>query len=67
MSRTPDWARDGADWPHRDASRFIVAAGLRWHVQRIGAGPTLLLLHGTGAATHILAGLGNGRVADVKP
>ena len=24
-----DWARDGADWPNRDASRFVDAAGMR--------------------------------------
>ena len=46
------WERDGADWPNRDASAFVTAAGLRWHVQRLGAGPVVLLLHGTGAATH---------------
>lgn len=28
------------------------AAGLRWHVQVMGHGPVLLLLHGTGASTH---------------
>jgi magnesium chelatase accessory protein len=50
--RTMDWDRDGADWPLRDASRFVQAGGLRWHVQVLGAGPALLLLHGTGAATH---------------
>jgi magnesium chelatase accessory protein len=49
-----DWTRDGARWPNRAASRFVDAAGLRWHVQRSGSlgAPTLLLLHGTGAATH---------------
>jgi magnesium chelatase accessory protein len=51
-----DWARDGFDWPNRDASRFVEAGGLRWHVQVLGPAdpraPTLLLLHGTGAATH---------------
>jgi magnesium chelatase accessory protein len=51
-----DWARDGRDWPNRDASRFVEAGGLRWHVQAFGpASPgasVLLLLHGTGAATH---------------
>ncbi len=41
-----------ADWPNRDASLFIDAAGLRWHVQRAGRGPTILLLHGTAGATH---------------
>ena len=47
-----DWNRDGLDWPNRGASRFVQAGGLRWHVQEFGAGPTLLLVHGTGAATH---------------
>jgi magnesium chelatase accessory protein len=46
------WSRDGSDWPNRNASRFVEAAGIRWHVQRMGAGPPLLLIHGTGAATH---------------
>jgi magnesium chelatase accessory protein len=52
-----DWERDGADWPNRDASRFVVAGGLRWHVQVAGAGPVLLLVHGTAASTHSFAGL----------
>lgn len=52
MSRPLDWERDGRDWPNRDASRFVTAHGLRWHVQVMGEGPALLLLHGTGAATH---------------
>ena len=47
-----DWERDGADWPNRAASRFVTAGGLRWHVQVMGQGPVLLLLHGTGASTH---------------
>ncbi len=48
----PSWDKDGRDWPNRDASRFVEAAGMRWHVQRMGRGPPLLLVHGTGAATH---------------
>lgn len=52
-----DWDRDGADWPNRDASRFVEAGGLRWHVQQAGQGPAVLLVHGTGAATHSWAGL----------
>jgi magnesium chelatase accessory protein len=48
----PDWEIDGRDWPNRAASRFVTAGGLRFHVQVMGAGPVLLLLHGTGAATH---------------
>jgi magnesium chelatase accessory protein len=46
------WDRDGQDWPNRQASRFVQTARLRWHVQSMGAGPVLLLLHGTGASTH---------------
>jgi magnesium chelatase accessory protein len=51
------WNRDGADWPNREASRFVEARGIRWHVQRLGQGPALLLIHGTGAATHSWRGL----------
>ena len=60
-ARTPDaaaprgglnWARDGRDWPNRQYSRFVQADGMQWHVQIAGQGPVLLLLHGTGAATH---------------
>ena len=48
----PAWDREGRDWPNRAASRFVQAAGLRWHVQVMGAGPTVVLAHGTGSATH---------------
>lgn len=52
--KRPDWERDGKDWPNRDASRFVEAADLRWHVQEFGSprAPAALLIHGTGAATH---------------
>lgn len=48
------WERDGHDWPLREHSRFVEAAGVRWHLQRLGprAAPRVLLLHGTGASTH---------------
>jgi magnesium chelatase accessory protein len=52
MSGRLRWEDDGRDWPNRAASRFVAAGGLRWHVQVLGAGPVLLLVHGTGAATH---------------
>lgn len=52
MKPAPDWASDGHDWPNRAHSRFVEAGGLRWHVQILGSGPVLLLIHGTGAATH---------------
>lgn len=45
------------DWPNRQYSRRCEAAGINWHLQRFGSGPVLLLLHGTGAATHSWAGL----------
>ncbi|HEY0329576.1 MAG TPA: alpha/beta fold hydrolase BchO [Rhodopseudomonas sp.] len=48
----PRWDHEGRDWPNRESSRFVQAAGLRWHVQQMGRGPLLLLVHGTGAATH---------------
>ena len=47
-----DWDRDGADWPLREHSRFVEVGDLTWHVQDLGSGPILLLLHGTGASTH---------------
>lgn len=42
----------GAQWPNAHASRFIEAGGQRFHVQIMGRGPALLLVHGIGAATH---------------
>lgn len=50
--RSPSWSIEGRDWPNRDCSRFVASGGISWHVQEMGAGPGLLLLHGTGAATH---------------
>ncbi len=46
-----------ADWPHRETSDIVASGGLRWHVQQQGAGPPLLLLHGTGASLHSWCGL----------
>lgn len=47
-----DWSREGKSWPHAQHSRFVQAGGLRWHIQQMGDGPVLLLLHGTGASAH---------------
>jgi magnesium chelatase accessory protein len=52
MSPRLDWNKDGAGWPNREHSRFVDAGGLKWHVQVMGEGPALLLLHGTGASSH---------------
>ena len=53
----PRWDVEGRDWPNRARSRFVEAGRLRWHVQVMGPKntnntPVMLLLHGTGAATH---------------
>lgn len=64
MTQPLQWDTDGRDWPHRAHSRFVQAAGLRWHVQQFGSSsgegpdmPVALLLHGTGASTHSWRGL----------
>lgn len=48
----PRWDVEGRAWPNRQCSRLVETPGMRWHVQAAGQGPVLLLLHGTGAATH---------------
>jgi magnesium chelatase accessory protein len=54
MSAIPAWA---GVWPHAEASRLVEAGGIRFHVQEAGRGPTILLVHGTGGATHSWRGL----------
>ncbi len=46
-----------SDWPLREASQSVTCAPHRWHVQVIGEGATVLLLHGAGGATHSWRGL----------
>ena len=41
-----------ADWPLAEHSRMVHSFGTRWHVQQLGSGPLLLLIHGTAASTH---------------
>ncbi|MGQ0567309.1 MAG: alpha/beta fold hydrolase BchO [Gemmobacter sp.] len=41
-----------ADWPFRAVSLVVACPPHRWHVQVIGDGPTVLMLHGAGGATH---------------
>lgn len=50
-------AQPDADWPLRAHSRFVESDGLCWHVQLLGQGPPVLLLHGTGASTHSWRGV----------
>ena len=47
----------GPDWPWAAHSRFVQAGGIRWHVQRMGQGPIVLLLHGTGSGSFSWRGL----------
>jgi magnesium chelatase accessory protein len=47
-----DIAQIPADWPGRTHSRFVEHGALRWHLQQRGQGPLVLLVHGTGGATH---------------
>jgi len=53
----PNFDTDGLVWPHREASRFVEADGIRFHLQEMGAGPAVVLLHGTGASTHSWRGM----------
>jgi magnesium chelatase accessory protein len=52
-----DFAIDGVVWPNAAASRYVASDGMNWHVQQIGCGPSLLLVHGTGASVHSWEGL----------
>lgn len=45
------------DWPHTNASQFVFAANINWHIQKLGNGPTLVFIHGTGSSTHSWAKL----------
>ncbi|OZA18171.1 MAG: magnesium chelatase [Rhodobacterales bacterium 17-64-5] len=40
-----------ANWPFRDTSRHVACKPHLWHVQEMGSGPLVLLIHGAGGAT----------------
>lgn len=46
-----DWSRHSGDWPMSAQSRFVLCKPHKWHVQELGRGPTVLLVHGAGGAT----------------
>lgn len=52
-----DWAAHAAHWPLAEHSQFVNAGGIRWHVQVMGQGPVMLLLHGTGSGSFSWRGL----------
>lgn len=51
------WPADAKDWPLAEYSRQVLHRPHRWHVQEAGTGPTILLIHGAGGATHSFRGL----------
>ena len=52
MKSAPEWDVEGRDWPNRVSQPFRQGSRHSWHVQIMGRGAVLLLIHGTGAATH---------------
>lgn len=46
------WPDALAGWPHAERSERVLSKPHRWHVQQMGEGETLLLLHGAGGASH---------------
>src|SRR6056297_148521 len=52
-----DWPPNPATWPLARHSRQVSVAPHRWHVQEMGDGPDLLLLHGAGGASHSWRGM----------
>ncbi len=51
------WTEHQATWPLAQHSRFVQAGGIHWHVQTLGSGPCMLLLHGTGSGSFSWRGL----------
>lgn len=46
-----EWPPSSIDWPHATQSRQVLCKPHKWHVQEMGSGPLLLLLHGAGGGT----------------
>lgn len=46
-----NWELHKEDWPMAAHSKFVVHKPHRWHVQEVGRGPLILLIHGAGGAS----------------
>jgi magnesium chelatase accessory protein len=46
------WTAQSQKWPLHEYSRIVAIGPIGWHVQILGQGPPLLLVHGAGASTH---------------
>lgn len=57
MTSRRRFAAVSPDWPLAEASHFLSVAGVDWHVQVSGSGPTVLCLHGAGASSHSFSGM----------
>lgn len=51
------WDAYRSDWPLAQHSQFVQAGAIDWHVQTLGQGPCMLLLHGTGSGSFSWRGL----------
>jgi magnesium chelatase accessory protein len=51
------WDTHSPTWPNHAHSQFVQTNHYRWHVQVMGQGPVMLMLHGTGASAHTWAGM----------
>lgn len=51
------WSEEKETWPNSDTASIVQSGATSWLVQRSGTGPSVLMLHGTGASSHSWRGL----------
>ena len=47
-----NWQHAKHYWPFAQYSQFTLQKPHLWHIQDIGTGPVILLIHGAGSTTH---------------